>query len=72
MSFIFNGIRIKKSLTKEQRDALVEDCYQRTDSVTNVTSVFRRVSYYDSKRQFNVYVAQQKIGVIDPVTGKVV
>ena len=56
MSFIFNGIRIKKSLTKEQREALVEDRYQRTDPTSNVTSVFRRVTYYDPKRQFNVYV----------------
>ena len=72
MSFIFNGLRIEKSLTKEQRDALVEDRYQRTDPATKVTSVFRRVTYYDTKRQFNVYVTQQKIGVIDPATGEVV
>ena len=72
MSFIFNGIRIKKSLTKEQREALVEDRYQRTDPATKVTSVFRRVTYYDPKRQFNVYVTQQKIGVIDAETGEVV
>ena len=72
MSFIFNGIRIKKSLTKEQREALVEDRYQRTDPTSNVTSVFRRVTYYDPRRQFNVYVTQQKVGVIDPATGEVV
>ena len=72
MSFIFNGLRIKKSLTKEQRAALVEDRYQRIDSATKVTSVFRRVSYYDPKLQYNVYVTQQKIGVIDPATGEVV
>lgn len=72
MSFIFNGIRINKNLLKEQREALVEDRYQRTDPVTKVTSVFRRVTYYDPKRQFNVYVTQQKIGVIDRATGEIV
>lgn len=72
MSFIFNGIRINKNLTNEQRAALVEDRYQRTDPVTKVTSVFRRITYYDPKRQFNVYVTQQKVGVIDRTTGEIV
>lgn len=72
MSFIFNGIRIRKNLTKAQRDALVEDRYQRTDPNTGITSVFRRVTYYDPKLQFNVYVAQQKVGILDPQTNTVV
>lgn len=72
MTFIFNGIRIKKNLTEEQRAALVEDTYQRLDKKTGKMTVVRRVTYYDPKKRFNVYVTSQKVGFVDAETGKVV
>lgn len=71
MSFIYNGIRVKKDLTEEERERLVEDTVQKRDA-NGVISVYRRLSLYDPKKRFNNYIASKKIGVLDEQTGKVI
>lgn len=71
MSFIFEGVLIKKELPKGAKDRLVADTYKKFDKRTGRHDLYRRVSYYDPQKRFNVPVGSKKIGEIDPETGKV-
>ena len=71
MSFTFDGVVIRKTLSKEIRERLVSDVFDKADPKTGVISVYKRVTYYDPNRRFNVYVASRKLGERDPLTKEV-
>lgn len=71
MSFVFSGVTVRKNLPQEIRDQLVVDTFERKDKSTGRICVYRRLSYYDAKKQFNVYVASKKIGEKDPDSGDI-
>lgn len=70
--FIHEGVPIKKNLSAAIRQRLVVDTFDRLDKKTGRINVYRRVSYYDSKKQFNVSVGSKKLGERDPNTGLIV
>ncbi len=69
--FVHDGVLIKKDLSAAIRERLVTDTYDRIDRKTGRINVYRRVSYYDPKKKFNVSAGTMKIGERDPETGKV-
>lgn len=71
MSFVFQGVLIKKEIPADARDKLVADTYKKFDKRTGRTDLYRRVSYYDPQKRFNVPVGSKKIGEIDPENGQV-
>lgn len=70
--FIHEGVPIKKNLSDEIRKRLVVDTIDRRDKKTGRINVYRRVSYYDSQKKFNVAVGSKKIGERDAATGQVI
>ena len=67
--FVHDGVLIKKDLSAAIRERLVTDTYDRVDRKTGRINVYRRVSYYDPKKKFNVSAGTMKIGERDPETG---
>ena len=71
MAFVFEGVLIRKNLPGTIRDKLVVDTYKKRDRRTGRVDLYRRVSYYDPAKRFNVPVGSKKIGEIDLETGQV-
>ena len=71
MTFVFEGVLVRKNLPASVREKLVLDTYKKKDKRTGRVDLYRRVSYYDPAKRFNVPVGSKKIGEIDPETGEV-
>ena len=71
MAFVFEGILVRKNLPASVRKKPVVDTYRKKDKRTGRVDLYRRVSYYDPAKRFNVPVGSKKLGEIDPETGKV-
>ena len=69
--FIHDGVPVKENLSEEIRQRLVTDTINRRDKKTGRVNVYRRVSYYDPQKRYNVVVGSKKIGERDPDTNLV-
>ena len=71
MAFVFEGVLIRKNLPENVREKLVVDTYKKRDKRTGRVDLYRRVSYYDPAKRFNVPVGSKKIGEVDLETGQI-
>ena len=69
--FIHDGVPIKKNLPEDVRQRLVTDTINRRDKKTGRINVYRRVSYYDPQKRYNIVVGSKKLGERDPNTNLV-
>ena len=70
MAFVFEGVLIRKNLPENVREKLVVDTYKKRDKRTGRVDLYRRVSYYDPAKRFNVPVGSKNIGEVDLQTGQ--
>ena len=59
MAFVFEGVLIRKNLPENVREKLVVDTYKKRDKRTGRVDLYRRVSYYDPAKRFNVPVGSK-------------
>ena len=60
MAFVFEGVLIRKNLPENVREKLVVDTYKKRDKRTGRVDLYRRVSYYDPAKRFNVPVGSKR------------
>ena len=55
MTFVFEGVLVRKNLPASVREKLVLDTYKKKDKRTGRVDLYRRVSYYDPVSYTHLY-----------------